>query len=153
MATCLYVNPDPVNGPPRATVLGCGWMAAVPAQYAALVAAAYVAPASGPVVILSGAGTTEVIPDNPPTTNAAVMAALEPVLAAEAANAAAAATLATNQATITANIALRQAAIAAWIAANPSGAVLTAAQTLALAQGLNGLCKLLLQEFSSTTGT
>lgn len=57
------------------------------------------------------------------------------------------------QATVTANIATRQAQVAAWIAANPGGAVLTAAQTLTLAQMLNGLGKLLLQQFASTTGT
>jgi hypothetical protein len=62
-------------------------------------------------------------------------------------------TPAANQQTILANILTRQTQIQAWIAANPSGAVLTAAQTLTLAEMLNGLCKLLLQQFSSTTGT
>ena|ERR1700677_2257255 len=58
-----------------------------------------------------------------------------------------------NQNTVTQNVLNNQALILAWIAANPTGAVLTGAQTLALAKMLNGLCKLLLQEFSSTTGT
>jgi len=62
-------------------------------------------------------------------------------------------TPAANQQTIQANILTRQAQIQAWIAANPSGAVLTAAQTLTLAQMLNGLCKLLLSQFTTTTGT
>ena len=60
MATVLYINPDPINGPPRATILGCGWMPAVPTQYAALVT-------SLPAVVLSGGGTTVVISDSPPT--------------------------------------------------------------------------------------
>jgi len=46
-----------------------------------------------------------------------------------------------------------QATIKAWIAANPTGAVLTGPQTLILAKMLNGLCNLLLAEFGSTTGT
>ena len=62
-------------------------------------------------------------------------------------------TATSNQATILANIQTRQTAILAWIAANPSGAVLTAGQTLTLAQMLNGLCKLLLQQYGNTTGT
>src|SRR5579862_3109929 len=101
MAQTLYINPDPVAGPPRATVLGCGWMPDVPTQFASLVSAL-------PVVILSGVGIVDIISDNPATTNAAVAAALAPILAAEAAAAAAQATLAANQATITANILTRQ---------------------------------------------
>jgi hypothetical protein len=58
-----------------------------------------------------------------------------------------------NAATIAQNVAANQALILAWIAANPTGAVLTAAQTLALAKMLNGLCKLLLQQYGNTTGT
>lgn len=59
----------------------------------------------------------------------------------------------TNQATITQNVLNSQAQIEAWIAANPAGAVLTAGQTLVLAKMLNGLCRILLQQFSATTGT
>jgi hypothetical protein len=58
-----------------------------------------------------------------------------------------------NANTIRTNVLASQTQIQAWIAANPSGAVLTAAQTLVLAKMLNGLCKLLLQELSDTTGT
>lgn len=58
-----------------------------------------------------------------------------------------------NAATVRANILTRQNQILAWIAANPTGAVLTAAQTLTLAEMLNGLCKLLLQQYGNTTGT
>jgi hypothetical protein len=58
-----------------------------------------------------------------------------------------------NNRTIMANILTRQSQIQAWIAANPTGAVLTAGQTLTLAEMLNGLCKLLLSQFTSTTGT
>jgi len=59
----------------------------------------------------------------------------------------------TNRTTTQTNILTRQAAIQAWIAANPSGAVLTAGQTLTVAEMLNGLCNLLLGNFGSTTGT
>ena len=62
-------------------------------------------------------------------------------------------TPAANAATIAQNVAANQALILAWIAANPTGAVLTAAQTLALAKMLNGLCKLLLQQYGNATGT
>jgi hypothetical protein len=56
-----------------------------------------------------------------------------------------------NRTTIINNVANRQAQIQAWIAANPAGAVLTAAQTLALAQMLEGLCRLVLGQFEATT--
>src|SRR5271154_3959605 len=46
---------------------------------------------------------------------------------------------ATNQNTILANLDAHQAQIAAFIAANPAGAVLTAAQTLVVAKMLNAL--------------
>lgn len=84
-----------------------------------------------------------------PADDAAITAALPAGYAQAVTNA----TAVTNAATISANILTRQAAIQAWMTANPSGAVLTAAQTLTLAQMLNGLCKLLLQQYSSTTGT
>jgi len=67
--------------------------------------------------------------------------------------AAAAIDLSTNATTITANLTNAQATIQAWIAANPSGAVLTAGQTLVVAKMLNGLCKILLSQYSSTSGT
>jgi hypothetical protein len=62
-------------------------------------------------------------------------------------------TPAANAGTINANVKANQATIKAWIAANPTGAVLTGPQTLILAKMLNGLCNLLLAEFGSTTGT
>lgn len=58
-----------------------------------------------------------------------------------------------NGATIQANVQAHMATISAWIAANPNGAVLTAAQTLVLAKMLYGIGLILNQEFSSTTGT
>jgi hypothetical protein len=58
-----------------------------------------------------------------------------------------------NQSAITANVQAHQTTLLAWVAANPNGAVLTAAQTLVLAKMLIGLCNLLLDEFGSTTGT
>ena len=72
---------------------------------------------------------------------------------AQAATSAATVTTMTNQATIQANILTRQAQIQAWISTHPTGAVLTAAQTLTLAQMLNGLCQLLLQQYGSTNLT
>ena len=51
------------------------------------------------------------------------------------------------------NVTARQKTIQSWITANPSGAVLTAAQTLILAEMLNGLCDILLAEFGSSAGT
>ncbi len=58
-----------------------------------------------------------------------------------------------NNATIAANILSRQSQIQAWLTANPNGAVLTAAQTRTLALMLNGLCQLLLTQYSSTNLT
>lgn len=63
------------------------------------------------------------------------------------------ATLNANQATIQANVQANMATIEAWITAHPTGAVLTAAQTLVLAKMLFGIGLILNQEFSSTTGT
>ena len=84
-----------------------------------------------------------------PANDAGITASLTAAYAQAVTNA----TLATNAATITTNVKARQATIQAWMTANPTGAVLTAAQTLTLAQMLNGLCNLLLAEYGSTTGT
>jgi hypothetical protein len=84
-----------------------------------------------------------------PANDAGITAALTAAYAQAAANA----TNTANAATINTNVKARQATIQAWIAANPTGAILTAAQTLVLAQMLNGLCNLLLAEFGSTSGT
>ena len=99
------------------------------------------------VAVTSTAVATVVIADN---TGQATLAAVQ---AAQNAATTAEATAAANAATINTNVKSRQATIQAWIAANPTGAVLTAAQTLVLAQMLNGLCNLLLAEFGSTSGT
>lgn len=58
-----------------------------------------------------------------------------------------------NGNTIRANVLAAQAQIQSFIAANPGGATLNGAQTIVLAKMLNGLCKLLLQDFAATTGT
>jgi hypothetical protein len=58
-----------------------------------------------------------------------------------------------NALTINSNLLAAQTTLQTWIAANPSGAILTAGQTLVLAKMLNGLCKLLLQQYGSTSGT
>lgn len=126
----------------RAQALGIGIAPrAVPPVYAAAVTVL-------PGVIAEGGGVVY-LPDDGSLTATQVSTAVAPLVAAQTA----AATLAANNATITANVLTRQTQIQAWIAANPSGAVLTAGQTLTLAQMLNGLCKLLLQQFSSTTGS
>jgi len=98
-------------------------------------------------VVTSTAIATVVFADNTGQASAsAVFSAQQAATAAEA-------VLVTNQATVTANVQAHQATIQAWIAAHPSGAVLTAAQTLVLAEWMNGLCNLMLGAFSSTTGT
>ena len=53
--------------------------------------------------------------------------------------------LAANASTIQANIHTHLAQIETWLAANPNGAVLTAAQTAALARMLVGVGRILLQ--------
>jgi len=141
----LYISSDTVNGPPRATTLGCGWLPKVPAQFASIAAA--------PCVILTGAGQVVVISDTPPTTASAVATAAAPIITAENTIASAQLTATANAATITTNLTSAQTTIQNWITANPSGAVLTAAQTLVVAKMLNGLTKLLLQQYSSTSGT
>lgn len=75
------------------------------------------------------------------------------VTAAVATASAAFVNYATNAQTIATNVANNLAQVEAWIAANPAGAVLTAAQTLFLAKTLVGLARILLAEFSSTAGT
>jgi hypothetical protein len=75
------------------------------------------------------------------------------VQAAQAAATSAEQALATNAATVRADVLSRQATLKAWMTANPAGAVLTAAQTLVVAEMLDGLCDLLLQLFSSAAQT
>jgi len=145
MAQFLYINSDP-STKARATQLGCGWLPSVPVQYSGL--------ATAPCVIIAGAGQqVVVISDTPPTTASAVATAAAPIIAAENAAEAAQLTASANAATITANLTSAQTTIQNWIAANPSGAVLTAGQTLVVAKMLNGLTKILLSQFSSTSGT
>lgn len=59
--------------------------------------------------------------------------------------------VAANQVTIQGNLATHLAQVEGWVAANPAGAVLTAGQTLWLAQSLAGLIRLLLN-MTATTG-
>ena len=141
----LYANPNASTGPARATLLGCGWVPAVPPQFASV--------ATAPCVILAGAGQTIVLEDDGSLTNAQVQTAAAPIVAAETAAQTAQATLSANQTTIQQNLTANQAIIQTWIAAHPTGATLTAAQTLTVAKMLNALCNLLLAEFGSTSGT
>jgi len=101
--------------------------------------------------LIQGNGQSITLPA--PVTLTQVQSAEAPIISAEATAEAAQATLAANQQTITANLIAAQTTIQNWITANPSGAVLTAAQTLVVAKMLNGLTKLLLAQFSSTSGT
>jgi hypothetical protein len=123
----------------RATALGCSAVSA--GDSTGLVT---VFPS---VIVTSSAVAPVVIADN---TGQATLAAVQ---TAQTAATTAETTQATNHSTILSNVQSRQSTIKAWIAANPSGAVLTAAQTLVLAEMLDGLCDLLLDLFSSTTGT
>lgn len=104
-----------------------------------------------PFAFLQGAGFTFTLLE--PINAATLQTNENTILAAEAANDAAAATLQTNATTITTNLTGAQTTIQNWITANPTGAVLTAAQTLVVARMLNGLCKILLAQYASTTGT
>lgn len=144
MARYLYINPDP-STQDRATQLGCGWIPIPPDDLAGVVTGKV------PCAVITGAGLVVVVAE--PTTPQAVTAAAQPVVDAEAAAAATAASLAANGSQIQANILSSQATIQQWIAAHPTGATLTAAQTLVVAKMLNGLCKLLLQQFTDTAGT
>lgn len=146
MTNYLYVSDDTPTGRSRAAALGCGWMPAVPPQFAAAVGSTPL-----PVVIVAGAGMATVLADNPPTTPAAIATAAAPMQAAESAAATTAATQATNQATIQANIQTHIAQLETWMTANPNGAVLTAAQTKFVAQTLIGVGRLLLG-LTSTVG-
>jgi len=59
--------------------------------------------------------------------------------------------VAANATTIQAKVLADLTTIEAWITANPTGAVLTGPQTLVLAKMLAGLCRLVLND-TSTTG-
>jgi len=146
MAQVLYVNADSVAGPPRAQALGCGWLPIVPASFPGAVA---------PCVILAGGVpfAVVVITDSPPTSNATVAAALAPLLAQEATAAATVATGQANSSTIQTNLVAQLATIEAFITAHPGGAVLTAGQTLVLAQMLAGITRVLLGLTSTVGGS
>lgn len=144
MAQVLYINPDPATQA-RATTLGCGWMPTVPAQFKSV--------ATAPCVILNGAGQMIVISDTPPTTNAAVATALQPILNAEAAAAAAQAVLSGNQTTLQTKAQAALAANATFLAlASPTNAQIVA-QVQALTKECSALIRLALGVFDSTAGT
>jgi hypothetical protein len=144
MAQTLYINPNPATMA-RATLLGCGWMAAVPVQYRSV--------ATAPCVILSGAGQTVVISDSPPTTAAAVASALQPIIDAEATLASASAAQATNRETLQARAQTALTANATFLAlASPSNAQ-TLAQVQTLTKEANALIRLALGLLDSTAGT
>jgi len=142
MARTLYINPDPTTQS-RATELGCGWMPAIPNQFAGI--------ATAPCVILSGAGTTIVLQE--PTTQQAVAAALQPILNAEAAAAAAQASQAANAASLQGKA---QAALAAnstfQAIASPTNAQVLA-QVQLLTKECNALIRLALNLLDTTSDT
>lgn len=142
MAQVLYVNPDP-STQDRATTLGCGWMPSIPPQYAGI--------ATAPCVIVSGQGTTTVLTE--PTTPGAVASALAPILSAEQAAAATAATQAANRDALAAKAQQALTTNATFQAiASPSNAQI-AAQVQSLTKQANGIIRLLLNALDSTTGT
>jgi hypothetical protein len=142
MATSAYVvavGTDPLAAQPRASELGTNVCVGDPTG--GLVA---VFPSA---VVTSPALAAAIFPDDVgEATLAEVQAAMAAAVAAEQA-------LATNAATIRADVLSRQATLKAWMTANAAGAVLTAAQTLVVAEMLDGLCDLLLQLFSSAAQT
>lgn len=99
------------------------------------------------IVVMSPALATVVIPDD---TGQATLAEVQ-TAQTNATNAEA--TLAANRSTIIANITSGQTILNNWIAANPAGAVLNAAQTLVLAELINGIFKILLEDYTSASGT
>jgi hypothetical protein len=141
MAQAVYISTDLVNGPVRAAALGnlpffnaAGWAFTPPC-----------------VVIQGGVPlTVSTISDSPTQTTAvAITAALAPLNAQELT---ALVTANNNNAILQTNLNSRLATIEAWIAANPSGAILTAAQTLILARMMAGLTRVALAETSTLGG-
>jgi hypothetical protein len=129
----------------RATAIGVGVAPrTVPPVYQAAVAANGALPG-----VVAEYGTVVFAHDDGTLTAAQLTTAIAGLVAQQAADA----TTTANQQTILANVLARQGQIQAFMTANPTGAVLTAAQTLAVARMLNGLCMILIQQFSSTAGT
>ncbi len=131
----------------RATAVGANLTTSdIPPVYAQAVQAG----GGAPGVVAEYNGAVVYLSDSPRTVTATqVTSLIAPLVAKQTADATAAA----NAAAINANILSRQSQIQAWLTANPNGAVLTAAQTRTLALMLNGLCQLLLNQYSSTTNT
>ncbi len=142
MARFLYINSDPAQTV-RATELGCGWMPAVPPEFANVAVA--------PCAIVSGAGTTVVLEE--PTTAQAVASAAAPILAAEqAANDAAAAQQA-NADTLRQRASLALSTNATYLAIGSPTAAQVAAQVRALTMEANAVIRLLTNMLDSTAGT
>lgn len=144
MPSYLYINPDPATQT-RAAALGCGWFPATPPDLVAAVAGRV------PCAVVADVGVTTVLPE--PTTAAAVAAAAQPILNAQAAAATAQGVLDTNRATL---LSKANAALASNATFQAIGAP-TTAQTLAQVQLLtkesNALIRLAIQLFDSTSGT
>jgi hypothetical protein len=146
MARTLYINPDAVNGPVRATQLGCGWMPTVPSEFVSLVSAL-------PVVILTGQGITEIISDIPPTTSVVVAAALAPILALEQNAAAAQSALSANLVTVQQRATAALVANANYLALGNPTNLQVVAQVQLLTKECNALIRLVLGLGSTITDT
>lgn len=142
MARYLYISTAD-GAQARATQLGCGWMQAVPPEFASV--------ATAPCAIVAGAGTVTVLPE--PTTPTAVASAAAPILAAEQAANDAAAAQAANADTIRNRAQTALTTNATYLAlASPTNAQVIA-QVRALTMECNGLIRLLLGQLDSTSGT
>lgn len=138
MTRAIYISPDPVAGPLRATALSCGWMATAPLELAAAVNGQV------PCAVVVGASGTQVFKDTPPVTASTVTNAIAASVAQDVAAANAQATLDANAAV------LRQRGLAALVSnatylaiASPTAAQV-ATQSKALTRQVDGVIRLLL---------
>jgi len=141
MANAVYISTDLGNGPIRARALGLSFRDATGWNF------------TPPCVVIYGGNpyTNSSLADNAlQVTTDQINAALAPLTTQEIALAA---TVATNTGTIQNRLNTNLTTLENWITANPSGAVLTAGQTLVLAKMLVGLTRVLLQEATTTGGS
>lgn len=141
MPRCLYINADP-STQSRATLLGCGWMPAVPAGFPGAVA---------PCVILAGAGLLTILPE--PTTRPAVDAALAPILAAETAANALSVTRSNNRQTLITKGLAAITANAAFLAIGAPTPAQVGAQVALLTRETNAIIRMLVEQLDDVSDT